>query len=276
MDAAQTSVKPAVYNLAKEIASEFSALASVEGVWLGGSHASGQATALSDIDLYIYSTAELPLGDRAGLIHPRASVAEVGYNFWETEDYWREQKSGSKIEAMYRRPEWEIDYLEDLFANRRARMGFSTTGWHSIVQAQVLFDRHGWTREVKALADRPYPDDLASAIIQLNFSVLRGTLVTHTEALTSALTRGDLIFAHSRLNEILNCYFDVLFALNRTLHPGAKRQLVNAQTLALQPDGMVDDITDLLRDRYLSELPEKLEKLIDRLEILLNRLHALR
>lgn len=166
MDSSRGSVEPAVYKLAREIAAEFSALASVEAVWLGGSHASEDANASSDVDLYVYTSVELPTAARASIIEPRASVAEVGYDIWEVEDYWLE-RNGTKVEAMYRRPEWETQYLEDLFANNRAQMGFSTTGWHSVVNARILFDRNGWTRAVKTLADRPYPKELAAAIIQL-------------------------------------------------------------------------------------------------------------
>ncbi len=267
MKPAPAGVAPAIYSLAQVVAAKFSTLAPVEAVWLGGSQASGQANATSDIDLYVYATSELPTAVRAGIIEPRASVAEVGYNVWEVEDYWLERR-GVKIEAMYRRPEWETQYLDDLFANNRARMGFSTTGWHSIVNAHVLFDRNGWTREVKALADRPYPDALASAIIRLNLRVLRGTLVTHPEAFTLALARDDLVFAYSRVVEILSCYFDILFALNRTLHPGAKRQLANVQTLPLKPTGMAEDVADLLHSS-LGEARGKIETLLGGLEALL-------
>lgn len=273
MNPSRDTVEPAVYTLAGEIAAEFAALAPVEAVWFGGSHASGDANASSDIDLYVYTSAELPAAVRASIIDPRASVAEVGYDIWEVEDYWLE-RNGTKVEAMYRRPEWEIQYLEDLFANSRAQMGFSTTGWHSVVNARILFDRNGWVREVKALANRPYPDDLASAVINLNLSVLRGTLVTHPEAFAFALARDDLTFAHSRVGEILNCYFDILFALNRTLHPGAKRQLANAQKLPLKPDRMADDITDLLQNR-LDKLSGKTERLLDKLGALLEQSRAL-
>ena len=270
MNPSRSTVDPDIYTLAREIAAEFSALASVEAVWLGGSHALGDANAFSDVDLYVYTSVELPAAVRADIIEPRASVAEVGYDIWEVEDYWLE-RNGTKVEAMYRRPEWETRYLEDLFANNHARMGFSTTGWHSVVNAHVLFDRNGWTREVKALADKPYSDELAAAIVQLNFRVLRGTLVTHPEAFASALARGDLTFAHSRVGEILSCYFDILFALNRTLHPGAKRQLANAQKLSLKPDEMAADITDLLRSGDSDEVLSRVETLIDKLETLLKR-----
>ena len=273
MNSSRDTAELAVYTLAREIAAEFSALAPVEAVWLGGSHASGDANASSDVDLYVYTSVELPVADRARIIEPRASVAEVGYDIWEVEDYWLE-RNGTKLEAMYRRLEWEIRYLEDLFTHNRARMGFSTTRWHSVVNAHVLFDRNGWTREIKALADRPYPDELAAAIIHLNFSVLRGTLVTHPEAFVSALARDDLVFAHSRVGEILNCYFDILFALNRTLHPGAKRQLANAQKLPLKPDGMADDITDLLQSSP-DKLSGKIEGLLGNLETLLEHSRAL-
>ena len=186
--------------------------------------------------LYIDTSSELPVAVRASVIKPRTSVAEVSYDIWEVKDHWLEQ-NGTKVEATYRRPEGKTRYLEDWFANNRAYMGFSTAGWHGIISTRVLFDRHGWAREVKALAKRPYPNELAAAIIELNSKVLRGTRVTRPEALASALARDDLVFAYSRVNEILSCHFDVLFALNRTLHPGAKRQLANAQTLPLKPEG---------------------------------------
>ena len=269
MNLPQTPVDPAVYKLAQNIAADFAALPSVEAVWLGGSHAVGQANATSDLDLYVYTGAELPVTVRADIIKPRARVAEVGYDLWEVEDYWLEH-SGLKVEAMYRRPEWETQYLDDLFTTNRAHMGFSTTGWHSIVHAHVLSDRSGWTRDLKASADRPYPGELAAAIVRLNFRVLRGTLVTHPEALAAALARGDLAFAHSRVNDILNSYFDILFALNRTLHPGAKRQLANAQRLRLNPRRMAEDVTDVLQSSS-GQVLEKIETLLGGLEALLEQ-----
>lgn len=274
MNPSQLSIDPTTRRLAEEVAAAFAALPQVEAVWLGGSHASGRADDTSDLDLYVYTSAELPVAVRSDVIEPRASVAEVGYDFWEVEDYWLERASGTKAEAMYRRPEWETQHLEDLFANSRAQLGFSTTRWAAVVHARVLFDRSGWSNEVKALADRPYPDDLAAAIIRSNVGVLRGTLVTQTAALTAALERDDLVFAYSRVTGILNSYFDALFALNQTLHPGAKRQLAAAQELALTPEGMIDDVGSLLRSP-IAELPEKAERLIDGLEGLLRERGAL-
>jgi hypothetical protein len=178
------------------------------------------------------------------------------------------------VEAIYR-GFWLVETLQDMFTNNRAHMGFSTSHWHPIVTAKVLFDCTGWFAALQQLAHAPYPDALANAIIHKNFSLLRGSLAEHPAQLAVAVERHDVILVLNILHMVFNSYFDILFALNRTLHPGAKRQLAYAKELPLKPEEMTVDITDLVTSHDLTNVTNKVEQLIDHLEDLLTKQGAL-
>jgi predicted nucleotidyltransferase len=260
--------------IARDIAAEFAELEMIEAVVLGGSLATGRATNQSDIDLYIYSPTPIPLEARAKMIEGRSSRMELDAPFWETEDYWIERESGIKAEAIYR-GEWPLETLKDMFANNRAHMGFSTSIWHNIATSEILFDRKGWFARLQKIAEIPYPDALANAIIRKNFALLRGSLAEHPKQLAIAVERNDVILVLNILHMVFNSYFDILFALNRALHPGAKRQLAYAKELSLQPEGMTEDIASLVANYDSSKVTAKVEQLIDHLETLLIKQGAL-
>lgn len=253
--------------IARDIAAQFSKLTSVEAVALGGSLATSKADESSDIDLYVYYSQAIPKETRADIIKTRSSQIEMNALFWETEDYWIEKESGIKVEVIYR-DDWLLATLQDMFEHNRAHVGASTSLWHNVVTSKLLFDRNGWFASLKEVANVPYPDSLANAIVQKNFALLRGSLAAYPKQLENAEKRGDVVYIIDLLNMILNSYFDVLFALNRQLHPGSKRQLDYAEGLVCKPEGMVDDVKNLLQN-YGKSKTDKVEKLIDELHKLL-------
>lgn len=256
--------------VAQAIAAQFSELAEVEAVALGGSCGTGRADANSDIDLYIFCRSVIPVEARARIIAPRASRMELDNEFWgETEDYWLEKESQTKVETVYR-GEWVVEKLSDMFANNRARLGFSTTIWHSVKTARVLYDRDGWFASLRKIADVPYPDALADAIIRKNFVVLHGSLAALPTQLAQAVNRNDVVSTHHFINVILDSYFDILFALNRMPHPGNKRMLTYAEDLEHQLEGMLDDVTDLVDCGEPAQAVGKVDRLIDCLAVLLS------
>lgn len=270
---AQTAFDP--NSVARAVAAQFSTLTEVEAVALGGSRGTGRADADSDIDLYVFCRNVIPVEARARIIEPRASRMELDNTFWgETEDYWLERESGIKVEAIYR-GEWVAESLRDMFANNRARLGFSTSIWHSVLTSEVLYDRGGRFASLRRTAEVPYPDALARAIIRKNFVILRGSLAALPAQLTSAVKRHDAVSVHHFVNTILDSYFDALFALNRTPHPGTKRMLTYAGGLEHKPEGMLDDVIDLLDTSPLAGVVDKVERLIDRLAALLAERNAL-
>ncbi len=261
--------------VAQAITAQFSELAEVEAIALGGSCGTGRADANSDVDLLIFCRGVIPVEARARLIEPRASRVELDNLFWgDTEDYWLERESGAKIEAVYV-GEWVVATLTDMFANNRARLGYSTTVWHSVKTAKVLYERDGWFASLRKLVAVPYPDALAKAVIRKNFVVLRGSLANLPAQLAAAVARNDVVGTHHFVGVILDSYFDILFALNRTPHPGTKRMLPYAGELEHQPEGMLGDVTDLLNNSTSAQVVGKVDQLIDRLAALLSQRRAL-
>lgn len=260
------------HTVAQAVADQFAALDQVDAVALGGSRGTGRADDHSDIDLHVYCRVPIGVETRAHIIAPRATLMELDNDFWgETEDYWLEQEGGAKVEVAYR-GRWVADALTDMFANSRARLGASTTLWHSVRTSQVLYDQDGWFASLCEIADVPYPEALAEAIVRKNFTVLRGSLANLPEQLAQAVKRDDGVAVHHFVSVILDSYFDVLFALNKTPHPGTKRMLTYTEGLRYQPEGMKDDVTGLVGGcdpsvvvRRVGELGE----LVDRLAALL-------
>lgn len=148
-------------------------------------------------------------------------------------------------------------------------MGFSTSLWHNMVTSKILFDRRGGAASLQKSANVPYLDALAKAIIEKNFALLRGSMAEHPKQIASAIARDDLVFVQSRINALLDCYFDILFALNRELHPGSKRQLAYAEKLSLKPENMKEDLTALLCHCDPQHVVSKVEDVVNRLEGLL-------
>jgi predicted nucleotidyltransferase len=253
--------------LAQTIANEFAKLPEVQAVTLGGSQATGKADETSDIDLYIYTTKEIPLETRATIIKPRARRAELDNRFWETEDNWLEQ-DGRKVEIIYR-GQWVQEHLKNLLENHQTQMGFSTCIWHNILTSVILFECDNWFTALQTKWRVPYSDELAKAIIAKNFPLLKGSLVSLPQQVYKAIKRQDLIFVHDQLKGILDSYFDVLFALNHEPHPGSKRLLDYAEKLEHQPLSMSRDVTEILLERTPEKLHNVVERLINKLESLL-------
>jgi hypothetical protein len=262
----------AVPEIARAIAQEFAKLPEVQAVTLGGSQATGKADATSDIDLYLYSTKDIPVEARAAVIKPRASYAELDNRFWETEDNWLEQ--GRKVEMMYR-GQWVVDHLDNLLAHHQVQMGYSTCIWHNVLTSVILFERNNWFTALQDKVRIPYSDDLAQAVVAKNFPLLRGSVISLPEQVYKAVKRHDLVFVHDQLKGILDSYFDILFALNHEPHPGSKRLLTYAEKLEHKPTSMLKDVKEVLLERSPEKLYDAVERLLDGLETLLKSRGAL-
>ena len=86
------------------LAAAFAELPQVIAVALGGSRATGVADQTSDIDLYVYTTAEVPVAFRAALAGRRSIRSEIDNRFWEPGDEWDDTRAGVHVDIMYRNP----------------------------------------------------------------------------------------------------------------------------------------------------------------------------
>ncbi|WP_216327018.1 nucleotidyltransferase domain-containing protein [Deinococcus aestuarii] len=253
------------------IAAEYAALPEVLAVALGGSRAAGNRDEHSDLDLYVYSREEVPLAARRAIAGRRGTHAEVDNRWWEPGDEWLEREGGLHVDVMFRRAADFERHLTALLERHEARLGYTTALWHNLLTSEVLFDREGWLADLKRRADQPYPDGLARAVIVLNFPLLRGAFGAYPNQIALAVRRGDLVAVNHRLTEFLASSFDVLFALNRTPHPGEKRLLTLAARLPLVPEDLTGQVERLLAftPATLGEVPGQVERMVDGLVRLL-------
>ncbi|HEX8228586.1 MAG TPA: nucleotidyltransferase domain-containing protein [Chloroflexia bacterium] len=235
------------FMLAQSISDTFSKLPDVEAITLGGSVSTDNAGADSDIDLYVYVTREIPVATRAEIIHSRASYAEIDNRFWEPGDEWIEAESGIAVDLMYRHPAWIEDQLDRVLVQHEASTGYSTAFWHNVRQALPLFDRNGWFARLQERAAQPYPEELVRAIVARNHPLLRTNMSSFLHQLEKAVRRNDVVASNDRLTALLASYFDILFAANRTPHPGEKRLLTLASACENVPQGMVEHVRTLLQ-----------------------------
>jgi hypothetical protein len=76
-----------------------------------------------------------------------------------------------------------------------------------------------------------------------------------------------LISINHRLSALFASYFDILFALNRKLHPGEKRLVEFAlKNCELLPSDMDANIALILTSADIRRLPERVDRLLNNLD----------
>lgn len=257
----------------EKIAQVFSALPEVEAVACAGSRTAEAADEKSDFDLYIYTTAEIPLDFRRTLAQNFAERCEINNQFWEPGDEWIDIASGLGVDLMYRHPQWLEEQIARVLVRHQASVGYSTCFWYNVLHSNILFDRRGWFGRMQQQAAQPYPEPLRRAIVAKNYPLLRRNISSYLHQIECAYARQDIVSVHHRGAALLASYFDILFALNRLPHPGEKRLLTFAQRHCSKlPEGMEERIRQFI-DATTSPQSglRAANQLIDALEILLNK-----
>jgi Domain of unknown function (DUF4037) len=253
--------------LAQRLADNYAQIPAVEAVALAGSRTSGSSDEDSDIDLYVYASAVLPLDQRAK-VAAGAKRAELGNDFWEPGDEWIDPETGISVDVMFRTTPWIEEQLDRVLRRHEASVGYSTCFWYNVRNSQALFDRAGCFATVQQKANQPYPEGLKRAIVAKNHPILRNNMSSYLHQIEKALQRQDSVSVNHRLTALLASYFDILFAINEQPHPGEKRLLVFAERLCPQrPPHLREHVTGALASPAASNL----NALIDGLDTLLRR-----
>ncbi len=257
--------------LAAAIAWRYGEFDQVETVALGGSEASGMADENSDIDIYVYLSAELSLIDRNEVAWDSAAYAEVGNAFFESGDEWIDASTGFHVDVTFRRMAWIEERLDSILVRHEAALGYTTCLWHNVLSSEVIYDPNEWFMSLQEEARQPYPEALRQAIIRKNHPILRQSASSYIYQLERAVGREDWVSVNHRVTAILASYFDILFAINRMPHPGEKRLLQIASTLCERvPCEMQRDVEALVGAASQGKrVAECAETLIDGLDSLL-------
>lgn len=259
--------------LLEEVAVEFAGIPEVIAVVLSGSRGGEFSDDYSDLDLYVYAEPEPSKAWRADLGRKFGDRANIGNNFWEPGDEWVASRNGIIVDIMYRSPAWIEEQLDRVFLRHQASVGYSTCFVHNVLHSKPLYDRDGWFASLRAKAEQPYPEPLRRAIVAKNHPILRSTLSSYVNQITLALKRDDRVSVNHRITALLASYFDILFAINRLLHPGEKRLVAYVlKKCPKRPPDFKSQLNDLLLAiapaSHLAVL-EKINDLLDDLDALL-------
>ncbi len=251
-----------------DISQRFAALECVDAVVMGGSGSVDNQDQYSDIDLYVYSTEDVPLSFRQALSRETGRDAIIDHRFWETGDFWVDQVSGLEIDIMYRSLNWVQSEMDNILDRYQSRMGYTTCFWYNILHSHILFDRHSRFYALQSALDRPYPSELKKAIIAKNYPLLHEFPFSYLHQIYLAMKRKDILSLNHRTAEYFASFFDVLFALNELPHPGEKRMLSYAlrecrfQTPHMEHHiGRIFKIQDVNNENYYTELRQLSENL---------------
>lgn len=263
-------------SLVRTLADLFAARPQVEAVALGGSRSGAVADAMSDIDLYVYTRAEIPLDERKAVIASSggASRADVGLTYWGPGDGWFDAESGIEVDIVYFDADWMTSQIQRVMREHQASLGYTTSFARTVHQSHIVFDRHGWFGELQAETQQVYPEVLRRNIIEFNHPVLRDVIPAYFHQLEKAVQRKDWVSVNHRVAALLASYFDIVFALNRVLHPGEKRLVTYAlRECALLPVDMASDVESILTTSPAtdSSFLVRIGTLLDRLDQLLKQ-----
>ena len=246
----------------------------MEAVAWGGSQAATRGDRLSDIDLYVYTTAVIPLAAREALVaEMRSSRADLNLQLWDLGDEWYDADTGIEVDVIYWEPAWIESQLDRVWRQHQASLGYTTCFWHTLEHSPALYDRRGWFADLQRQSEQPYPETLRRAIIAKNHAALRRVIPSYAHQIDKACQRTDLVSLNHRVAALLASYFDVVFALNRVLHPGEKRLIERAQAHCPRlPLDMAAGLSALLQAACsLDDVLQQTNTLLDNLDDLLRQ-----
>ena len=235
----------------------FTELPQVEAVALGGSRSGAHADTASDFDLYVCTDAPVPLEVRRRIVQQLggAAVDNLGHDYFGGGDEWLDARMGEHFDVMYFGLTWWREGLERPFKHHQPSLGYTTAFAYTVSRARILYDPEGKFTALQAESRQPYPEPLRQNIVLYNYPILRSTISSYFAQLEKAVARDDFVSVNNRVAALLASYFDILFAVNRALHPGEKRLLRLAGELPSLPGNFERDVTETLTAGAADLLP---------------------
>lgn len=256
-------------DIIKNIVKDFQEINGIRAIALGGSSASHYDDSISDFDLYFYTDSEIDLKKRIEIAQKYSDNFEIDNSFFETGDEWTLRDINKGIDIMYRSPEWIEFQIKRIWEEYGASVGYSTCFIYNVKNSEILYDKNNWYKNLQEKVSGVYPEQLSKNIIDKNLPLIYGKMAaTFTEQIINAVKRNDFVSVNHRISAFLASYFDVIFALNKQLHPGEKRLIRFAKdNCKILPENFEKNINDLITSP-INEKEIYLDKIIKELKIL--------
>ena len=233
----------------EKIINDFIKFNEVEAIAIGGSSAAQTSDNISDIDVYVFVNKEISVPLREEIVKKYSSNYEVGGEYFGAGDEFFVDKLNRQLDVMYWNVDWFNSVVQNVWEKHYPSNGYTTCFLYTLKNFQILYDKSGWLKSLQEQLNTPYPPELKQNIIKRNLMLMKDKpFASYYEQIEKALTRNDFVSVNHRISAFLASYFDVIFALNETLHPGEKRLMNYAK----------ENINSLLKEPH-----EKKKKILD-------------
>lgn len=253
----------------EKIIDEFKLLNEVDAIALGGSRTNLIHDSKSDYDVYIYISRDIDDLTRRNILSKYCKVMEISNHFWEKEDNCV-MNDGIDLDIIYRKIDDFDKDIERVAIKNIPSNGYTTCLWYNLIHSKILYDRNGKLNSLVKKYNIPYSEELKNNIISNNMSLLSNALPSYDKQIQKAFIRQDIVSINHRVTEFLASYFDIIFALNKKMHPGEKRLVSQAlQNCEILPRNFEKNIEGLLKNLYSDKLMEYVNLLIEELKNIL-------
>lgn len=269
----ESRMNPDIPEFLRETATALGAIPGVEAVAWCGSAAMGVADTHSDFDFYVYTNAPVPVESRRAVILERSRHSQLNNTFWEIEDEWIDRED-RRFNAMYRLCDFVLGEIDARLDRYSADLGYTTAYCFSVANGYILYDPRQWLSTLRQTLSQPLPEPLVRSILAKNRPVLGGGMQScYLAQMKAAIARGDLISVNHRVAVWIASYTDILFAMNRSYHPGEKRLLTYIRGLPDLPENALEDVPRLCRlaGSLSSPIIEHVSVMLERLDRWLER-----
>lgn len=254
----------------EKIINDFIKFNEVEAIAIGGSSAAQTSDNISDIDVYVFVNKEISVPLREEIVKKYSSNYEVGGEYFGAGDEFFVDKLNRQLDVMYWNVDWFNSVVQNVWEKHYPSNGYTTCFLYTLKNFQILYDKSGWLKSLQEQLNTPYPPELKQNIIKRNLMLMKDKpFASYYEQIKKALTRNDFVSVNHRISAFLASYFDVIFALNETLHPGEKRLINYAkENCKILPVNFEENINKLLKETDTNIL-KILDNIIDSLRKIL-------
>ncbi|WP_195987381.1 nucleotidyltransferase domain-containing protein [Clostridium sp. D53t1_180928_C8] len=255
-----------------QIVNEFKRLDEVVAITLAGSCASGRKDNYSDIDIDIITKKDIPIEKRELIAKKFSDLMEINNNFWGTSDEFVLRNSSIQVDIAYFEFNWLKNQLENVVGRCNPSIGYTTCFWNNVINSLIVFDRYNEFKDLQEKYTVDYPEKLKQNIVNKNYPILKKNFSSYYNQIEKAINRKDLVNLNNRIAAFFDSYFDIIFAVNETPHPGEKRLLsiVNASCKKI-PNNLLSSIDSLINNipACNESILEDINNLVKELDIIL-------
>ena len=253
-------------NLLKEFSDEAIKTNDIDAIVLSGSKTSLINDEMSDYDIYIYSKERVNIETRKNFAEKYASYCEIGNDYFEYGDEFI--INDICFDFMYRDLHFAQNEINYIWRKCNSKIGYTTAFLYNIKNSKIIYDKDSKFQNLQNELNNKYPDKLKENIINKNLAVMKDKkCASFFEQLEKAIKRKDIISVNHRIAAILSSYFDILFALNKELHPGEKKLIKYVYKLCkLIPENFEKDIKNIVACELNENILENINCLIKNLK----------